>query len=322
MSAPSKSVFLDRDSLDRGDLDLSALDAALPGLESWGATPPAKTLERVREARIIISNKVVIDGQTLSHCRHLELIVVAATGTNNVDLEAAAARGVAVCNVRDYATSSVAQHVFALILGLSRQVESYARAVREGRWNDSPFFCLLDYPISDLQGQSLGIIGYGTLGRAVARLGEAFGMNILIGARPGSTAAADGRTDLDTLYRESDVISLHCPLTPETERLIGPAELAAMKSSALLINTARGGIVDELALFQTLQAGDIGGAGIDVLEVEPPDGSSPLQAAELPNLIVTPHNAWASRRCRQNLVDQLVDIVVSYETGDARNRVI
>lgn len=320
MSEAGLCVFLDRDSVDRGDLDFSALDRRLPNMVSYGATPGAQVVERIAEAEVVITNKVVLDEKTLLACPQLKLIIIAATGTNNIALEAAAKQGVAVCNVRDYATSSVAQHVFTLVLALARNLEPYAEAVRRGRWNESEFFCLLDYPIIDLKERTLGIIGYGTLGRAVAKLGEAFGMEIVIGARPGAPSSRD-RLALDELFARSDVISLHCPLTAETRHLIDANALARMKHDAILINTARGGIVDEAALVDALSSGAIGGAGIDVLNVEPPDGSSVLLKTSLPNLIVTPHNAWASRRCRQRLVDQMVEIVQAWRNGCAINRV-
>lgn len=320
MSQPPRSVFLDRDSVDRDDLDFSALDKLLPGMSSHGGTPSALTTERIADAEVVITNKVVIDEAVLDACQNIQLILIAATGTNNVAVDAAARRGIAVCNARDYATSSVAQHVFALLLGLGRNIGPYANAVREGRWNESEFFCLLDYPIIDLQDRTLGIIGYGNLGRAVARIGEAFGMKILIAARPGTEATRD-RLGLDEFLEQSDVISLHCPLTPKTRHLIDAEALAKMKPDAIVINTARGGIVDEAALAEALKAGRIGGAGFDVLCVEPPDGTSPLMAENVPNLILTPHNAWASRRCRQRLVDQMTDIVEAWQDGRAINRV-
>ncbi len=320
MTQAPRSVFLDRDSVDRGDLDFSALDKLLPGMSSHGGTPGSLTAERIGDAEVVITNKVVIDEDVLEACANVQLVLVAATGTNNVALEAAARRGIAVCNARDYATSSVAQHVFALLLGLARNTESYARAVREGRWNESAFFCLLDFPIIDLQDRTLGIVGFGNLGRAVARIGEAFGMKIIVAARPGTEATRD-RLGLDEFLAQCDVVSLHCPLTPKTRNLIDADALAKMKTDAIVINTARGGIVDETALADALKAGRIGGAGFDVLCVEPPDGSSPLMAGDVPNLIVTPHNAWASRRCRQRLVDQMTEIVEAWQDGRAINRV-
>jgi len=320
MSESMTSVFLDRASVDQGDLDFRALDAELPNMASFDGTPAGLTRERIADAEVVISNKVVVDADAIAASPRLKLVVVAATGTNNVDLDAAARHGIAVCNVRDYATSSVAQHVFALVLALARSIGPYGAAVKDGRWNQSPFFCLLDYPIVDLEGLTLGIVGRGVLGSAVARLGEAFGMKILVGARPGAPTA-NGRVALPELFATADVISLHCPLTDETRGLVGREELALMKPTAIVINTARGGIVDEAALLDALAAGEIGGAGIDVLGTEPPDGSSALTAADLPNLIVTPHIAWASRRCRQNLVDQMTEIVRAFKRGEAVNRV-
>ncbi len=320
MSDALRSVFLDRDTVDRGDLDFSALDRALPDMASYGATPPDLTIDRVGDAEVVITNKVVIDDAVLEACPDIKLIVIAATGANNVALETAARRGVAVCNARDYATSSVAQHVFTLLLALGRNICPYAQAVREGRWNESEFFCLLDYRIIDLQERTLGIIGYGNLGRAVAKIGEAFGMNILVAARPGTEPTRD-RPAMDEFLERSDVVTLHCPLVPETRNLIDETALGRMKPEAILINTARGGIVDEAALARALTEGSIGGAGLDVLCVEPPDGSSPLMQLSLPNLIITPHNAWASRRCRQRLVNQMVEIVEAWSDGRAINRV-
>lgn len=315
-----RSVFLDRDSVDRGDLDFSAFDKVLPKMTSFGDTQPSQTIEHIGDAEVVVTNKVVIDEAVLDACTDIKLVIIAATGTNNVDLNGAARRGIAVCNARDYATTSVAQHVFALLLALGRNIESYANAVRDGRWNDSPFFCLLDDPIIDLQDRTLGIVGYGNLGRAVARIGEAFGMKILISARAGSEPTRD-RLGMDEFLAASDVVTLHCPLVAETANLIDAAALSKMKPGAILINTARGGLVDEAALADALIEGRIAGAGLDVLRVEPPDGSSPLMQRSPPNLLVTPHNAWASRRSRQRLVDQMVELVESWQNGHAMHRV-
>ncbi|GJL81509.1 MAG: glycerate dehydrogenase [marine bacterium B5-7] len=320
MSYDERAVFLDRDSVDRNDLDCRAFAEELPGLESFGATSPADTIERVGDARIVITNKVRVDANVLAHCSQVELIVIAATGANNIDLEATAARGITVCNARNYATSSLAQHVFALILSLSRNLPAYVDATRAGRWNQSPFFCLLDHPIADLTDQTLGIIGHGVLGSAVAELGKAFCMNVLISEHR-DRQPRQGRVAFEELLQQSDVISLHCPLTPETTHLIGAAELRAMKSHAILINTARGGIVDEKALLDALVDGEIGAAGIDVLETEPPDGSSPLLTVSRSDLLITPHNAWASRRARQALIDQMTEIIAAWRSGQPINTV-
>lgn len=314
-------VFLDRDSLDHHDLDFSSLEATLPRWQLYGTTQPAEIATRLRDAEVVVSNKVMLDEAVLQAAPRLKLIAIAATGTNNVDLAAAARRGIAVCNIRRYATPSVVQHVFALLLSLTRHLGDYQRAVQEGAWQRSGQFCLLDYPIRELGGLTLGIVGYGELGRAVAETAErAFGMQVLIAQRPGGPVQ-QGHLPLAQLLPQLDVLSLHCPLTPETQGLIGPAELALMKPDALLINTARGGIVDEAALAAALLAGRLGGAGIDVLATEPPGSDSPLLQQPLPNLIVTPHIAWASRQSRQRLLDQLAQNIAAFMAGRPQNLV-
>jgi glycerate dehydrogenase len=247
---------------------------------------------------------------------------VAATGTNNIDLEAAAERGITVCNCQSYGTPSVVQHVFALILTLATRLCDYRQAVAEGRWQLADQFCLLDYPIQELAGKTLGIIGYGELGRSVARIAEAFGMRILIAQRPGTSEPVEDRIPLATLLPQLDILTLHCPLTSETRGLIGAWELALMRRNALLINTARGGIVDELALAEALKRGALGGAGVDVLTEEPPVQGNPLLAGDIPNLIVTPHCAWGSREARQRLVAQLAENIQGFLTGKPKRVVV
>ena len=314
-------VFLDRDSLDRHDLDLSLLQATLPEWRIYGTTAADETAARIANAEVVVSNKVLLDEAVLAQAPRLKLIAIAATGTNNVDLEAAARRGISVCNIRAYATPSVVQHVFALLLSLTRRLDDYQQAVRHGRWQQSDQFCLLDYPIRELGGLTLGIVGYGELGRAVAEVADkAFGMRILIAQRPGAPARP-GRIGLHELLPQVDVLSLHCPLTETTRRLIGAAELALMKPGALLINTARGGLVDEPALAAALRESRLGGAGIDVLETEPPTTESPLLSGDIPNLIVTPHIAWASREARQRLADQLAENIRAFFAGTPQNLV-
>lgn len=311
-------VFLDRSTLDRGDLDFSALIQALPQWQHHDLTSSAELQGRLKDANIAITNKVILDAAAFAAAPQLTLVCVAATGTNNVDLNAAQRHGVTVCNVRGYGTPSVVQHVFALMLSLSTNLGRYRRAVMQGQWQQSDMFCLLDYPIRELAGRTLGIIGYGELGRGVAKVAEAFGMRVLIAQRPGGMPAAD-RLPLPELLRQSDVVSLHCPLTEATRNLIGVAELALMKADALLINTARGGIVDEAALAEALRAGHLGGAGFDVLSVEPPRTGNPLLAPDIPNLIVTPHIAWASREARQRLLDQVAANIRAFLAGTPRN---
>ncbi|TDY01532.1 2-hydroxyacid dehydrogenase [Thiohalophilus thiocyanatoxydans] len=319
MAAKRRGVFVDTGSLTAGgmaapDLDFSAITALPIDWQYYPATDPDQVVERLQGAAVVVTNKVVLDAQRLAQLSDLELIAVAATGVNNVDLDAARNQGVGVCNVTGYATPSVVQHVFMLILSLSRRLPAYTAALRQGHWQQSPHFCLLDHPIEELQDKTLGIIGYGELGRAVARMGEAFGMHPLI-ARRDPQDQRPGRIDLAELLQQADVVSLHCPLSEQTRGLIGAEQLALMKPGAMLINTARGGIVDEPALYEALANGRLGGAGIDVLEREPPDEENPLLQARLENLIVTPHIAWASRAARQRLLDQVARNIDSWLRG-------
>mgnify|MGYP002621051126 CR=1 FL=1 len=311
-------IFLDRDSLDRGDLDFSALDNLVDDWQFYGLTHPEDLHDRIRGAEIVVSNKVVIDAAALQAAPQLKLICVAATGYNNIDLAAAGQHGVTVCNARGYATPSVSQHVFALILALSIHLGSYRRAVIRGDWQRSPHFCLLDHPIEELAGKTLGIVGYGELGRAVAHLGQAFGMRVMISDHRGA-APRPGRQAFDQVLTEADVLTLHCPLNADTRGLIGADEIQRMKPGALLINAARGGIVDEQALAAALRDGRLGGAGVDVLSDEPPRAGNPLLADDIPNLILTPHIAWASRNARQRLLDEIGDNISAFLAGAARN---
>ncbi len=315
-----KGVFLDLASLDNDDLNLESLHGVLDEWDLYPATAAAEVAMRLQGAEVVVSNKVVLSREALASADSLRLICVAATGTNNVDLEAAREQGIVVTNVRAYGTASVVQHVFALMLSLQRRIPAYQHAIQQGRWAQSKFFCLLDYPIEELGGKVLGIIGYGELGQAVAKTAACFDMQVRVARRDADDIRPD-RVALEDLLAEADVLSLHCPLTSENRGLIGEAQLKCMKSSAILINAARGGLVDETALATALHQGWIAGAGIDVLEVEPPDGSSPL-LGDVPNLILTPHIAWASRTARQRLLDQLVDIIHGYRQGSIPNRIV
>jgi len=316
-----KAVFLDFDTVNADDdMDTSALQA----LEKvdwsfFGATSPDEVAGRLQGCAVAVVNKVVLNAEALTAASDtLRLVVIAATGTNNIDLEAARRLGISVCNARDYSTPAVVQHVYALILALTTQLPHYLDAVASGRWQRHPQFCILDYPIRELAGRNLGIIGYGALGRGVAEIAPAFGMNVLISARPGSEAT-DDRVPLEQVLRRADILSLHCPLTETTRNLIGASELALMKPDALLINTARGGIVDETALVSALRTGEIGGAGFDVLIEEPPANGNVLLDAGLPNLIVTPHIAWASRESRQRVVDIVARNIAAWAGGKPVN---
>lgn len=241
---------------------------------------------------------------------------ISATGTNNIDLAAARERGIVVANCHGYGTPSVAQHTLALLLALATRLPDYQQAVRSGRWQQSSQFCLLDFPIVELEGKTLGLLGHGELGGAVARLAEAFGMRVLLGQLPGRPARAD-RLPLGELLPRVDALTLHCPLTEDTRGMLGAAELALMKPGAFLVNTARGGLVDEQALADALRGGRLGGAATDVLSVEPPRNGNPLLAPDIPRLIVTPHNAWGSREARQRIVGQLAENAEAWKAGRA-----
>lgn len=313
-------VLLDLATIDRNDLDLGFLDRVCGRWEMYDKTAPEMTLMRIRDAHIVVSNKVVLDRRSLAGAPNLKLICITATGVNNVDLEAAREMDIRVCNVVRYATPAVVQHVLGLILALTTRLSDYRQAVARGDWRRSDQFCLLDFPIRELAGRTLGIVGYGELGQAVGRVAEAFGMELLIAQRPGAPEQP-GRIPLDGLLQRADVVTLHCPLTDATRNLIGTRELALMKPDALLINTARGGIVDEPALTEALRKGVIGGAGVDVLTQEPPKDGNPLLAPDIPNLIVTPHIAWASRESRQRLIDEVALNIEAFLEGRERNRV-
>ena len=307
------AVFLDYESLDKNDLDFSALHAVFIQLVLYLSTLATQVLARVQHADVIISNKVVLDAETLKQCSSLKLILISATGTNNIDLAQAKAQGITVCNCQGYGTSAVAQHTLMLMLALATSVIQYDRAVRQGEWNKSPIFCLLDFPIVELAGKTLGILGYGELGQAVAKLAEAFGMKIIVGALP--NRSTENRVALSELLPQVDFLSLHCPLTEETCDLIDSQVFECMKPTAFLINCARGGIVNEQALATALRTGQIAGAATDVLSVEPPKEGNVLLADDIPNLIITPHNAWGSVDARQRIVQQLTENALAFQQG-------
>ncbi|MCF7985219.1 MAG: D-2-hydroxyacid dehydrogenase [Thiohalocapsa sp.] len=313
-------VILDLGSIDRADLDLAALALVCEHWSRHPATPPPLTAARIARAEVVVSNKVVLDGGHFAAAPRLRLVCIAATGTNNVDLDAARAHGVAVANVVGYATPSVVQHVVALMLRRATSLESQIASVRAGHWSASEHFCLLAHPVHELAGRRLGIVGYGELGRGVAEAARALGMQVLIAERPGGPPAP-GRLPLHALLPEVDVLSLHCPLAGNTRNLIGAEELRLMRRDALLINTARGGIVDEHALADALRSGVIGAAAVDTLRVQPPPPDHPLLARDIPNLIVTPHVAWASREARQRLMDEVAANIAAFAAGERRNRV-
>ncbi len=315
-----KAVFLDYESLDKNDLDFSGLKSAFDDLELYPATTSDQVLARVKNADVIITNKVVVDAPIIEQCQNLKLILISATGTNNVDLVAAKSKGVVVCNCQGYGTSAVAQHTLTLMLTLATSLLKYDQAVKQGQWNTSPIFCLLDFPIVELSGKTLGIIGYGELGKAVGKLAEAFGMNVLVGALP-NRPQSESRIPFKQLLPQVDFLSLHCPLTDETRDLIDQQAFDLMKRSAFLINCARGGIVNEQALAQALLNGEIAGAATDVLTVEPPVDGNILLNADIPNLLITPHSAWGSVDARQRIVQQMVQNTQAFKQGQPLRQV-
>lgn len=314
-----KIVILDAHAANPGDLSWDEF-AKLGQLEIFPRTTEAQTVERLRGAAIALTNKAVINRQMMAALPELRYIGVTATGYNIVDIAAARERGITVCNVPEYSTRDVAQAVFALLLELAGHTGHHAETVRAGKWSRSPDFCYWDYPLIGLDGLTLGIIGYGRIGRAVADIGRAFGMKILAARRgPSATDKNDGVqcVELDGLLHESDVVTLHCPLTPQTTGLVNAQFLAKMKPTAFLINTARGGLVDEAALADALNHGRIAGAGLDVLSVEPPPPDNPLLSAK--NWIITPHIAWATRAARIRLLRVSADNIRAWMDGKAQN---
>ncbi len=320
MTALQKGVFLDLESIHPQDLDLGELKDSVPSWTFHDSSPLEQVAARIAKAQVVVTNKVPLQAEQLRAAPELRLICLAATGADRIDLDTVRKAGICVCNARDYATASVAEAVFAMLLTLLRQLDTYRRQVAAGAWSESPHFCLFEAPIEELNDKVLGIVGYGVLGRAVAERAKAFGMRILV-ARPlrGGTDG-EGRVPLEYLLRNADVVSLHCPLSRVTQGLIGARELALMKPQAILINTARGGIVDEQALVTALEAGTIAGAGIDVLAQEPPPADNPLLGCASPRLIVTPHVAWASRSARQRLLGEIVANIRAFARGEPRNR--
>lgn len=281
-----------------------------------------QVVERLQLATIAIVNKLPLREAELTRLRELRLIAVAATGVDNIDLEYCRGHGIAVCNARNYAANSLPEHVLMLLLALRRNLAGYRDDVRRGEWQTANQFCLLNHPISDLHGSTLGIVGYGFLGQAMARLAQAVGMKVLVSERKGAKAAREGRIEFEEMLQRSDVVTLHCPLNESTRNLIAETELRLMKRDALLINTARGGLVNEADLLSALRDQKIAGAGVDVLTNEPPGEGNILLDADLPNLIITPHIAWASRQAMQTLADQLIDSLEAFVRGELKNRVV
>ena len=314
---PLHIVVLDRDTLVNRPFNFDFPHT----LSSYGTTEAHETLERIRGADIVITNKVVISAQAFAENPQLKLVAVTATGVNNVDVEAAKQNGTAVCNIRAYGNESVAEHAFMMMITLMRSLPAYQRDVAAGLWENSPFFCHLGAPMRDLNGKTLAIFGRGNIGKTLATYAQAFKMNVVFAEHKNAQSVRDGYVSFDEAIRSADVVSLNCPLTPQTANMIGEAELQQMKPGAILINCGRGGLVDEAALVAALKYGQIGGAGFDVLTQEPPRDGNPLLKARLPNLIVTPHIAWASQEAANRLFDILLDNINRFMAGNPQNLV-
>ena len=314
---PLHIVVLDRDTLVNRPFDFDFPHT----LSSYGTTEAHETLERIRGADIVITNKVVISAQVFAENPQLKLVAVTATGVNNVDVEAAKQNGTAVCNIRAYGNESVAEHAFMMMITLMRNLPAYQRDVAAGLWENSPFFCHLGAPMRDLNGKTLAIFGRGNIGQTLATYAQAFKMKVVFVEHKHAETVRDGYVSFDEAVRTADALSLHCPLTPETANMIGEAELQQMKPGAILINCGRGGLVDEAALVAALKYGQIGGAGFDVLTQEPPRDGNPLLKARLPNLIVTPHIAWASQEAANRLFDILLDNINRFVASNPQNLV-
>ncbi|MBB3046109.1 glycerate dehydrogenase [Litorivivens lipolytica] len=317
-----KGVLLDQGSLQSSDLHLDNLIGEFDNFKAFDQTLSGQQLERLKGSQIALTNKVPLDRETLEQLPELRLILVLATGTNIIDLEAASQLGIAVCNNRDYSTHSLVEHTLSLMLALARRLPAYQQRIANGDWQGADQFCLLDPPIIELHNKQLGVIGAGASGTRLATVAQALGMRTvaLESNRPQKTSTTDlPRVSLDRLLKESDVISVNCPLTETTRNLIDANALAQMKPEALLINTARGGIINEADLAAALMRGELGGAALDVLSVEPPRDGNPLLDVVHPNLIITPHNAWGSREARQALIDQSTEIVRRFKQGEVMN---
>ncbi|MGA9599616.1 MAG: D-2-hydroxyacid dehydrogenase [Methylocystis sp.] len=306
-----KIVFLDRETL-----DANLRKPNFPhDYKEYAQTGSAEIVERLKGADICITNKVPLREDTLKQLPGLKLIAVAATGTDVIDKAYTTAHEITVSNIRNYAFNTLPEHVFALLFALRRNLVNYHNSVFHGRWGYNNQFCYFDYPIYDIAGSTLGVIGYGALGKEIEKRAVALGMKVLVN----DVVDLPNKVDVPTLLRESDIVTLNLPLTPQTKNMIGAKELASMKKTACIINTARGGIIDEQALADALRKGVIGGAGMDVLTVEPPKNGNVLLDPTIPNLIVTPHVAWASKEAMQVLADQLIDNIDAYVAGSPRN---
>jgi glycerate dehydrogenase len=319
------SVFLDFETLGPNDINIEGLKTELPDIKLYSHTQKEQVFERIKDSEVVIVNKVALNADLLLRADNIKLICIAATGSDNIDLSAAKMRGITVCNIRNYCTPSVVQQVFSFILEFVQRTNAWQSIINKGAWQKSQQFCMLDYKSSELQGKTLGIVGLGTLGHAVARVANAFGMRVIAAKLPGREylqGEEDNsiqRVEWEIFLQESDFISLHCPLNEMTEKLINANALAKMSKNMILINTARGGLIDEEALAKSLRKSEIAGAGIDVLPIEPPIAGNPLLTPGIPNLLITPHIAWAAIESRQRALDSIIKNIQSFKNGTPEN---
>ncbi|UTT85682.1 D-2-hydroxyacid dehydrogenase [Vibrio pelagius] len=319
MSKP-KVVFLDRATIP-SQISLKALSFEHEWVE-YDFTQPNQVAERIADAEIVITNKVVLNASNLSSAAKLRFIAVSATGVNNIDLEYCQGNGISVSNIQGYATQSVPEHVIAMLFALKRNLKGYHQDIERDVWQRDKQFCFFTHPIQDIAGSTLGILGSGSLGQATAVLAKAIGMQVVFAERKGTSTCREGYTPFEEVLKTADAISLHCPLTAQTENVISSEEFQMMKPNCVLINAGRGGLVDEVALVEALRSGEIAGAGVDVFTAEPADKSNPLLAnSDLPNLILTPHVAWGSDSAIQKLADILMDNIDAFAAGVAQNLV-
>ena len=321
--ATMAAVFLDYNTIGPDDLDPSPLIDCLPDIEFYGSTTPDEVKDRIQNAEFILTNKVQLNSSNLEEAKKLKFIGLTATGADNIDLDYAKKKNIRVCNIRAYCTQSVVEHVFGVLLSLTHNLRSYSQLVDGGDWQKSDDFCLLQYPIKELSSMKLGVVGYGELGRNVAKMGKAFGMSVIINTRSKNEFnSEEEHVTFKRLLEESDVVSLHCPLTIETKNLIGIEEVKLMKPSSILINTARGGLIDSEALLFALKNGMIAGAAIDVLPEEPPINGNALLEYKKLNLIMTPHIAWGTIEARQNAINQLADNIKAFQNNQKINALV
>jgi len=316
-----KAVFLDYGTMGAG-LDLGELESLVTELTLFDDTGNDEVASRIADVDIVFTNKVRLTRELLEQSPTLKFIALTATGTDNIDTDCAQQNGIGVANIRAYCTQSVIEHVFGVLLTLTHSLNRYHNSVRAGEWAQSTEFCMLNFPVRELSAMTFGIVGYGALGQGVASMAHKFGATVLVSARPGSDEVPDDRVAFNEVLAESDIVSLHCPLTDATRNLFGSEQFRAMKSDAILINTARGGLIDSQALVDALTGGEIAAAAIDVLPNEPPLDGDPLLDYEGSNLIVTPHIAWATDRARQNAIDELAANTRAFLAGAERNRVV